>query len=149
MEALSFKRHEDNPFDTIEIGRVEERRKEKYHQFVNEHIDNLRDLLSKYQGVTMQGWENVYDRNLQYLDPFDGVIIKFTVVTYPVYNVEKILTGEFETRIKSGNSFLSLYLDSFNKNLCQFGTPGECYDSLEVWIKDLTNKPENKNKIKW
>jgi hypothetical protein len=144
MEAVCFKRHEENPLDTLGIGRVDERRIEKYHQFVNGHIENIQILFAKYKGVSMQGWENVYDRNPSYSDPYDGVIIKFTITTFPFPNVEKILMGEFETRFKTGISFTSLYLDPFNKNLRQFGSPEECYNSLEAWIQELTKKPEIK-----
>jgi hypothetical protein len=144
MEVVCFKRHEENPLDTLEIGRVEERRKEKYQQFVNGHIENIQILFAKYKGVSMQGWENVYDRNPSYSDPFDGVIIKFTITTFPFPSIEKILTGEFETRLKTGTSFVSLYTDPFNKTINQFGSSEECYDSLETWIQEFTKKPEIK-----
>lgn len=151
MEVVCFKRHNDNPLDTLEIGRVLERRREKYYEFVNGHLENIRVIFSKFQRVKMQGWDNVFDRNPSYSDPFDGVIIKFTITGYPCIGVEKIYTGEFETRLKSGNSFLSLYLDPFNKNLYQYGSAEECYNALESWIEKLTEEPEIKfdRNIKW
>jgi hypothetical protein len=144
MKAVCFKRHEKNPLDTLDIGRVMERRREKYYQFADQNIEAIQTLFSKFKGVKMQGWENIYDINPEYSDPFDGVIIKFTVVSYPIINVEKIYTGEFETRLGSGISSVSLYLKSFAENLKYFGSAEECYDSLENWIKKLTEGPEIK-----
>jgi hypothetical protein len=141
---VSFERHKENPLDTLDIGRVVERRREKYHHFVNGHLENIGALFSKYKGVSLQGWENVYDRNPHYSDPFDGIIIKFTITTYPAFNTEKMMAGEFETRMKTGKSFVSVYMDPFNKNINQFGSAEECYDSLEAWIKEFTKKPEIK-----
>jgi len=146
METIYFQRHRENPLDTLEIGRVEERRIAKYREFIEEHEKNLRELFSKYEGVKFQGFENVFDRNPSYSDPWDGVIFKFTIVSYPAWNTKKILQGEFETRMKSGKSFL-LYLDSFNKNSSQFGSAEECYQCLEAWIKKFTEKPETKKII--
>jgi len=160
MEAVCFKRHEENPFDTLDIGRVEERRKEKYHDFVNGHINNLKEIFSKFKGVSMQGWENLADRNPQYSDPYDGMIVKFLVTTYPAIKTEKLLMGEFEarlesgsslgefeTRLKSGTSFVTLHLDSFNHDIRQFGSAEECLNSLESWLEKFTEKPEAGNNM--
>lgn len=149
MEAVCFQRHQENPLDTLEIGRVEERRIAKFREFIEGHEKNLQSLFSKYEGVIYQGFDNVFERNPHYSDPFDGVIFKFTITTYPAWNTEKIIQGEFETRMKSGKSFLSVYLDPFNKNLSQFGDAEECYNCLEAWIEKFTEKPENHDKFHW
>jgi len=143
---VSFERHKENPLDSLEIGRIEERRKEKYFNEINKSIERSLILFKKYEGVRMQGWDHLHDRKTWVEDPFEGFIIKFSVTSFPFPNTEKMHMGELDIRM-NGRASASLYLDPFNKNINQFGSVEECWESLEEWLKEFTKKPEYK--IRW
>jgi hypothetical protein len=143
---VSFERHKENPLDSLEIGRIEERRKERYFNEINKSIERSLILFAKYDGVKIQGWDHLHDRNPSIEDPFGGFIIKFSVTSFPFPNAERMHMGEIDIRM-NGRASACLYLDPFNKNINQFGSVEECWESLEEWLKEFTKKPEYK--IRW
>jgi hypothetical protein len=145
MEVVCFKRHEDNPLDTLGIGRVDERKKEKFYNFIDKTIADVTTLFSKYKGVKLQEWEKLYDIE----EPaFKGFIIKFKIINFIFSPGNQFDFYNWDLKIRMDPERAELSSASLRSDHFVFGSIEECLESLETWLEDLQkNQKLNLNKI--
>jgi hypothetical protein len=149
METLSFKRHEDNPLDSLSIGRVDERKKDAFMELLQDSIIRVQKILSDYD-ARYQGWDSTFNLISYTEDPFYGFRIKFTVSVFPFPSMEKIIMGHLDYTIKSGICRLSLHADQVSdQNMDKFGSFEETEEYLKYWLQQLPGRNGDRYEVKW
>jgi hypothetical protein len=149
MESISFTRHENNPLDSLGIGRVEERKKEAFMELLTNSVIRVQKILADYDG-RYQGWDRTFDAKTNIEDPFHGFRIKFTVSVFPFPSMEKIIMGHLDYTIKSGICRLSLHADQVSdQNMDKFGSFEETEEYLKYWLQQLPGRNGDRYEVKW
>jgi hypothetical protein len=150
MEAISFKRHEENPLDSLGIGRVAERKIEKFNETVVQVISDINKLAEGYPEVRFVNWEpiSVQSPITGIIDPFYGFKIRLNISTFPTPYQEKVYECYFEYYIESKISRMRWYSKSGQEEMNKFGQMEEVKLAFKDWINQYCYRKDDQRRFR-
>ncbi len=120
---ICFKRHEDNPMDSLGIGRIQERKAQAYNELVIKAISDIDEIARDYPGVRFINQEPIYCTDKIYSsDPFYGFKIQLNICTFEYYTEPRFAR-------------LRWYSQVGQKEMNKFGEYEEIKLAFKYWLK--------------
>ena len=151
MEALSFKRHEENPLDSLGIGRIMERKRKVFDELVNKTILDINDIAKGYPEARYVGWNPLYNTDETIQEPFFGFKIRLKISTFPFPSMEKVYDCNFEYYMETEIARLRWYLKPGVEEIDKFGDIEDCKAAFKAWLNEYCLRENNQRrfKIRW
>lgn len=127
ISSIGFKRHQENPLDTLEIGRVQERRTKAFNELVVKTISDLNTLSREYD-VKFIDWTNICSFASPINDPLYGFRIQLKISTFSEtwdFFLEYVMETQITRLIWSLNK---------KQQMNKFGDMEECLSIYKSWL---------------
>jgi hypothetical protein len=137
MESRTFKRHEENPLDSLGIGRVEERIIERYNEMLFRVISDINKIAEGYDdSVKLVGREpiSVQSPITGIIDPFYGFRIRLKISTFLFPSIEKVYDCNIEYFMESKIARMRWFISDGREELDKFGDWEECQIAFKSWL---------------
>lgn len=147
--AISFKRHEENPLDSLGIGRIMERKRESFEKVVDKTISDIIDLIKDYPEARYVGWDPLYNTDPGIQEPFFGFKIRLKISTFPFPSIEKVYDCNFEYYMETEISRLRWYLKPGVEEIDKFGDIEECKFAFKEWLNEYCLRKNDQRRFKF